>query len=61
VAAEVKAEECLAFCKDRGILERLTADTREELVFVHVQPASTLRLATPLVSVEKKSFGGSGR
>jgi hypothetical protein len=37
VAAEVKAEECLAFCKDRGILERLTAGTREALVFVHVQ------------------------
>ena len=37
VAAEEKAEECLAFCKDRGILEWLTAGAREALVFVHVQ------------------------
>jgi hypothetical protein len=37
VAAEVKAEEYLAFWEDRGILERLTAGTREALVFVHVQ------------------------
>jgi hypothetical protein len=58
VAAEVKAEEYLAFWEDRGILERLTADTSEELVFVHVQPASTLLPATPLVSIEKNSFGG---
>lgn len=40
VVAEEKAEERLAFWEDgedRGILERLTAGTREALVFVHVQ------------------------
>jgi hypothetical protein len=37
VASEEKAEECLAFWEARGILERLTAGTREALVFVHVQ------------------------
>jgi hypothetical protein len=37
VVAEEKAEERLDFWEDRGILERLTAGTREALVFVHVQ------------------------
>jgi hypothetical protein len=37
VAAEEKAEECLAFWEHSGILERLAAGTREALVFVHVQ------------------------
>ena len=64
VVAEEKAEERLAFWEDgedRGILERLTAGTREALVFVHVQLGEYAGPATPLVSIEKNSFGGSGR
>ena len=62
VVAEEKAEERLAFWEDREILERLTAGTREALVFVHVQLGeyAAARHAS-LVSIEKNSFGGSGR
>jgi len=60
VAAEVKAEEYLTFWQDRGILERLTARAKRSCSCTY-NSASTLRSATPLVSIEKNSFGGSGR
>lgn len=35
LAAKQKAEECLTFWEERGLLERLTAGSREALMFVH--------------------------
>ena len=61
VAAEVKAEEYLAFWEDRGFSSGSLQARAKRSCSCTYNSASTLRSATPLVSIEKNSFGGTGR